>query len=894
MIVTKKSTEYFAKNESGGKAFNLYLLSNAGLPIPEWTALGKRYFHEFIEHHQIQALLNKEIEDLQLKKITADQCEQNIRHIFTSRKLTSNAEQAIQESLQLIGADAVVSVRSSAADEDSLSHSFAGQLSSFLYVQGFEDISKFVKECWASAYSARGLSYRSENNISLTGISVAVILQKMIDPDKSGVLFTADPVEKKSTQFVVSSVYGVGEGLVSGALDADSFWLSFEEGKLIKQEIVEKTEMMKKSLSGHTQLLPVPSENIQCASLNSKELQDLWSLGRRIHDLYHRAQDIEWAISQGKVWILQARPVTTIQNDLNGYPNLWDNSNIIESYGGLTSPLSFSFALRNYKAVYVQFCEVLGLNNEIIKDMDSYLGYMLGSLNGRVYYNLFNWYKLVGVLPGFKQNRQFMETMMGVSESLTPEIADRIKSHPSWDTPTGKVKKIITGFNFIRYHFTIQTVVDDFLKTFNKDYDYYRKQPLSRLRGDQLVRIYMEIERNMLGRWKAPIINDFLCMVHFGLLRKLTTTWLSDLDSTLQNNLLAGEGGLESAEPTRELLRLAWLAEKNEDLRLLVLNTKPEDGLESLNQSKHQDFYKEVLHYLDRFGFRCMSEMKLEEIDLNTDPSYLFLVLQNYLRAGNVQLHDDAREKELRKQAEVAAAAHLPWKRRWIYFWVLKHARKAVKNRENTRFSRTRIYGIARSIFRYVGEDLAGLGIIDHKRDVFWLTIEEIFGIYNGTLPSPNLKAFIEIRKNDYQKFSEETDPRIMTRGAVYWKNTFINEEDLVSTQHLEDGDLKGLPCCPGELEGIVKVIMNPGDDLTLNGEILVTARTDPGWVPLYPSISGLLVERGSLLSHSAIVAREMGIPAIVSIPGLTKKLKTGMRIRMDGKTGIIKILSEE
>ena len=225
--------------------------------------------------------------------------------------------------------------------------------------------------------------------------------------------------------------------------------------------------------------------------------------------------------------------------------------------------------------------------------------------------------------------------------------------------------------------------------------------------------------------------------------------------------------------------------------------------------------------------------------------------------------------------------------------WVLKHARKAVKNRENTRFARTRIYGIARAIFRHVGEDLAGHGIIEKPRDIFWLTIEEIFGVYNGTLPSPNLKAFIEIRKKDYEKFGEETDPRILTRGAVYWNNLFIDETQFVSHHPLEDGDLQGLPCCPGDIEGVVKVILNPGDDLTLNGEILVTARTDPGWVPLYPSISGLLVERGSLLSHSAIVAREMGIPAIVSIPGLTKKLKTGMRIKMDGKTGIIKILSE-
>ncbi|KHD87767.1 MAG: phosphoenolpyruvate synthase [Bdellovibrio sp. ArHS] len=892
MLVTPKSTLFFAKNEAGGKGFNLYLMSQAGLPIPEWVVFGKKYFQEFLDSPSVKTTLSLIMQRLFSKEITPLQAEAEVRDLFEKTGLSQNLADSLDKALKDLGANNVFSVRSSAADEDSLSHSFAGQLSSFLYVSGKEDILKYIRQCWISAFSERSLVYRLENGIDLQKISVSVVLQRMIDPDKSGVLFTCDPVEKKIDRYVVSSVYGVGEGLVSGTLDADSFWLEAHSGKLLKEEVVEKKEMMKKSSSGHCSTLPVPAPLVNTASLTHEELSKLYRLGHKIQEQYHRPQDIEWAIEGGKIYILQTRPVTTLQADLIGYPNLWDNSNIIESYGGLTSPLSFSFALRNYKAVYVQFCEVLGVPNEIIKDMDSYLGYMLGSLNGRVYYNLFNWYKLVGVLPGFKQNREFMETMMGVSEALSEEIADRIKPHPSWDTLSGRIRKAITGFNFIKYHFTIQSTVDDFLKTFHRDYDKYRSLPLKRMRGDQLIRIYMELERNMLGRWKAPIINDFLCMVHFGLLRKLTTTWLKDLDSTIQNDLLAGEGGLESAEPTKALLRLANKAAQNAELRKLIETVDPAEGLEALNQSPYQEFYKSVLDYLDKYGFRCMSEMKLEEIDLLTDPSYLFVCLKNYLKSGQTEIHDDSHEKSLRAQAESKVASHLTGFKKTFYFWVLKHARKAVKNRENTRFARTRIYGIARTIFQTIGEDLATMGALEQPRDIFWLTIEEVFGIYNGTLPSFNLKSFVELRKKDYEKFSEETDPRVMTRGAVYWDNTFIKEE-IPQVAESGDYDLKGLPCCPGVLEGVVKVILNPSDNLELNGEILVTARTDPGWVPLYPAISGLLVERGSLLSHSAIVAREMGIPAIVSIPGLTKRIKSGMRVRIDAKAGTIKILEE-
>lgn len=894
MLVTPKSTLFFAKNEAGGKGFNLYLMSQAGLPVPEWVVFGKRYFHEFLQSADVKSRLEGILDRLLRQELTPAQAEKEVLNLFESTPLPAIVEASLDEALKSLGSDKVFSVRSSAADEDSLSHSFAGQLSSYLYVSGKADILKYIRQCWASAFSERGLVYRLENKIDLKKISVSVVLQRMIDPDKSGVLFTCDPVAKKTDSYVVSSVYGVGEGLVSGALDADSFWLDAKNGKLLREELVEKKEMMKKSASGHCEMKPVSAEKVNTATLSSEELNGLYRLGQRIQEQYHRPQDIEWAVESGKIYILQTRPVTSLDQDLIGYPNLWDNSNIIESYGGLTSPLSFSFALRNYKAVYVQFCEVLGVPNDIIKDMDSYLSYMLGSLDGRVYYNLFNWYKLVGVLPGFKQNREFMETMMGVSEALSDEIANRIKPHPSWDTPVGRLRKAITGFNFIKYHFTIQSVVDDFLTTFHKDYDRFRAMPLKRMRGDQLIRVYMDVERNMLGRWKAPIINDFLCMVHFGLLRKLTTTWLKELDSTIQNDLLAGEGGLESAEPTKALLRLAAKANQNEGLRKLIEETDPKEGLEALNQSQYTEFYKLVLDYLDRFGFRCMSEMKLEEIDLLTDPSYLFVCLKNYLKSGQVEAHDDTHEKNLRQQAEAKVAGHLTGFKQKIYFWVLKHARKAVKNRENTRFARTRIYGIARTIFQTIGEDLASLGALENPRDIFWLTIEEVFGIYNGTLPSFDLKAFVELRKKDYARFTEETDPRVMTRGAVYWNNKFIKEEDLSQvSSETGDWDLKGLPCCPGVLEGVVKVIINPSDNLDLNGEILVTARTDPGWVPLYPAISGLLVERGSLLSHSAIVAREMGIPAIVSIPGLTKKLKTGMRVRIDAKAGTIKILSE-
>lgn len=892
MLVTAKSTRFFSASEAGGKGHKLYEMTQAGLPVPEWVVFGKRFFKEFLSSQNLQTELNQILQSFVDNKIDASLCEKKVLALFDSKPATDFLRNHLKQALQILPAGEY-SVRSSASDEDGSHHSFAGQLSSYLYVKDFDEILKSIKLCWASGFSERGLVYRKTNSLDLQKISVSVVLQRMIDPEKSGVLFTCDPITNKVDRFTVSSVFGVGEGLVSGLLSSDSYWLDSTTGKLIASEIVEKTNRLGRSNStqGHCESVQLSSEQTVSSSLTSQELQSLFEVGQKIAKYFNRPQDIEWAIIQGKLWILQTRPVTNMPVDVVGYPNLWDNSNIVESYGGLTSPLSFSFALRNYRAVYVQFCEILGVPTQIIKEMDSYLSYMLGSIKGRVYYNLFNWYKLVGVLPGFKMNREFMETMMGVTEGLSEEINERIQPHPSWNTFQGRIRKMVSGFNFIKYHFTIQSIVDDFLKTFKKDYEKYRSLPLTRMRGDQLIQVYGEIEVNMLGRWKAPIINDFLCMVHFGLLRKLTLKWLTQLDSTIQNELISEEGGLESAEPMQALQELAKLAHETPEIKKLILQNESQDLMEVFNQSSYQDYYQKLLCYIDRFGFRCMSEMKLEEIDLSSDPSYLFVCLKNYLKSDQLNTHQS---EGLRSQAEQKVKSHLNLIQRIIYFWVLKNARLAVKNRENTRFARTRIYGVARTIFQSIGEDLQKEGALKNARDLFYLTIEEVMNIYNGALPAPELNQLAELRKAQYAQFEKEEspDPRILTRGAVYVKNELI-QPVVIENFDGQDFDLKGLPCCPGILEGVIKIISSPQDNLDLNGEILVAERTDPGWVALYPSISGLLVERGSLLSHSAIVAREMGIPTIVSIPRLTKVLKTGMRVRIDGKAGTIKILEE-
>lgn len=895
MLITKTSTNTYAQREAGGKGYNLYLLTKENFPVPDWIIIGTDTFEKFKSFNNLNDKINKLLKPLRessTSKNDAVSISKSINKIIIDAPFDPNVLEEIKKAYKTLQSK-TIAVRSSALEEDSRAYSFAGQFDSYLFIKNQIDILLAIKKCWASTYSERNISYRIQNKLDLVSekIKIAIVLQQMIDADKSGVLFTCDPIKKDSSKIVINSVYGIGEGLVSGKLDSDAFILDKNTLQIVDEQVVSKTTKITshKKISGTT---GVPVNNVKqfISTLTHEELRTLTRMALLIEKFYHFPQDIEWAIKDGKCYLLQSRPVSTEINNEDGVLNIWDNSNIIESYGGLTLPLTFTFARYVYHQVYVQFCEILMVPPKKIREMDHFLKNMLGLFNGRIYYNLLNWYKLTSILPGYKYNRSFMETMMGTNKSLEAEIANRIRPPVSQN----KFIKLFTGLKFLYYHFVIQKKIDEFLRYFNSIYDRYRKLDYSKMTADEILIVYHELENSLLHEWKAPIINDYLCMVHFGILNKLTKRWLSNLGDSLQNDLLCGQGNLESAEPTRELMHIAIEVKNTKKLKQLIIDTPAEDAMETLSQSPFQDFKKRIDQYINLYGYRCMNEMKLEQKDLYQDPSFLFVCLQNYLQSSTLDLEEfDKREREIRIKAENKVNKHLKGLKKIIYFWSLKNARKAVRNRENTRFCRTRIYGVVRSWFYNIGRDYTIRSIINQPEDIFYLELNEFLGTLEGTLTIQNLKSLIDLRKKEYKSYEDiELPNRFQTRGPVYWMNNSSNQTSITDEDtKLTNGALKGTGCCPGVVEGKVKVVFSSKDNLQLNGEILVATRTDPGWIPLYPMIAGLLVERGSLLSHSAIVAREMGIPTIVGIPDLTQKLKSGMVVRMNGQNGQIEIL---
>ncbi len=588
-LINSETISTYAQRNAGGKGLNLYYMAKAGFEVPKFVVIPPHALRIFKEKND----LDNKITTLLTSQAKESQIEETIEKLFLDTELPIEVTDFLKKAYEELSCDCI-SVRSSALGEDSGAHSFAGQLSSYLYIIDQEQTLLSIKKCWASAYSARSLVYRKQNNLPLENIEVAVVLQKMIFSQKSGVLFTGNPITKNPHQLIINAVHGVGEGLVGGHLAGDNFVVDKKSGKVEEIEINEQKTIFTGGSDGKG-LVTETYDKKEGPALTDQEIAQLVELADKVERYYQFPQDIEFAFEEGKLYLLQSRPITTEIHNGQGKLFIWDNSNIVESYGGITKPLTFGFARYVYHQVYVQFCEILMVPQGQIRKMDSFLKNMLGLFYGRVYYNLLNWYKLTNILPGYKFNRKFMETMMGTDESLGDEIADRIRPPEYQQTLGAKVKKFFSGLKFFYYHLNIQNIVDKFLSDFYFYYNQYRKLPLDQMTADEIYDQYRALEKDLLWRWHAPIINDFLCMVHFGIFKALTGKWLSHLGDNFHNDLLAGNGNLESAEPTKRLIQITGMICHQEGCKELILNTHKEEALEALSQSPYRDVYAAIL-----------------------------------------------------------------------------------------------------------------------------------------------------------------------------------------------------------------------------------------------------------------------------------------------------------
>lgn len=760
---------------------------------------------------------------------------------------------AIEAAARALGGD-LFAVRSSAREEDGASHSHAGQFLSVLDVPA-DRVAAEARNVWRSGLQDNVRDYRASRGLDAAGGAPAIVVQRMARARAAGVMFSADPVSGRRDRIVVSATAGLGDRLVGGEVDGDDYTLDRAGARV----------------SGGVD-----------GVLSPADLAQLHKLALAVEAHFGAPQDMEWAFEGEDLFLLQARPITTRLLDpaiADPAVAIFDNSNIIESYPGLVSPLTYSFAQYVYARVYRTFVRVVGVAEADIRRNAATFENMLARVDGRIYYNLPNWYRALALLPGFAINRAHMESMMGVDEPLPRDMADALSPAPARGLARiaeyGRVGRMVFRLAFEGARLKRTT------KRFYRRLDAALARPAAELDAmplSALAREYRRIEADLLQQWDAPLINDMLCMMMFGASRKLVEKRLGADALPLHNDIMIGQGDIISAEPAQRIRRMGAMA-RGDAAALDALKRGDRAAL-----AAHPQLGGEIESYLAKFGDRCTEELKLESITLDEDPRALFASI-----AAAAEHPHEARAETGDAMARLSDA----FGRRRLAFgttkFVVSVARNLVRNRENLRFERTRIFGRARRLFMAMGRQFAALGHLDAPRDIFHLTLPEALGAIEGFAASQDLRGLVALRKAEAEAAARRPDPapRLVVSGAAV---AGLAHAQAAAPKAMEEGAARqATGCSAGVVTARARVIRDPRVESLERGEILVARHTDPGWIAVFSNASAIVVERGSLLSHSAIVARELGIPCVVGLKDATRWIADGEMIEVDGAAGHVR-----
>lgn len=882
----------------GGKAVGLARLGTTGSRVPPWFVVSTLAFERHLADAKAWPLLRARFAKLRGLDIDAPEpratisaAASELRGEIEGAQVPAVVVAEIRSKLLELGAGPFA-VRSSMCGEDSAKHSFAGQLESFLFQESLVDVVESVRKCWASAFSERVLLYRLRSDQPLELPRMGVVVQIMLDGDTSGVVFTAHPLSGRRDRSLITAAWGQGEGVVDGTCNTDEYVYNHEDSSEESHVIADKDRAVValESKKPGTQVVDVDESRRRIRCLSPGDVAALGAQTRDIARAIGSPQDIEWTRVDGQFYMLQSRPITSLPSPENtsGAMVVFDNSNIQESYCGVTTPFTFSYASRSYETVYAQVGEILGVPKDEIERLRPVLKNLLALVRGRIYYNINNWYRKLLVFPSFGRNKEDMERMMGLEEPVDfvkdekPTLRQRLSRLP------GMVRVVVSLMRRFR---RLDRDVELFHERFESVYKEVDRAALAHMDVSEILTLFGKIWKRAIEKWHTPIVGDTFVMMSMGRLRRFVERSGVEDPGALINSLLAGEDEIESSVPTRLLMGIARDIRVSEGLARLLTEGGPLEALAAV-KAESPEIARRIDEYIERYGDRVMGELKFETVTLREDPSFLVRILRNYLSRPDLDPDRIAlKEKEQRAEAERRLRSSVGPLARMRIGKILKNARKAVKHRESMRLARTRGFGLVRDIVLAIGDRFVEAGKLEARRDVFFLTIDEIEAYHDGRSVCADLEGLVAVRKKEFEQYEKLGLPhRFETVGPVYHGNRY--EGPASKSVDPFAMVLKGTGCYPGIVERPVRVILDPADELSVNDRILATVRTDPGWAPLFPTTSGILVERGGTLSHSAVVARELGIPTIVGIPGLLEIIADGETVRMNGDTGIVERLS--
>jgi pyruvate,water dikinase len=860
----------------GGKGANLGELTKAGLPVPPGFCVTSAAYQDFFRQNGLdqrvaQALVGLDAADLEAVKHASAQIQAAIYAASISPQIVEEVSLCCQQLFDRTSGETALAVRSSATAEDQANASFAGQLETYLNVRGVPSLLEHIRRCWASLWAERVLAYIANQGLDHRSVSMAVVVQSMIPSEVAGVLFTASPVSGERDQLVINASWGLGEAIVSGLVSPDTIVAHKSDGRVIDYQTGRKDLMVCYAAEGGTEELAVPDEMRSAPALTSEQVAELCHLGKQIETYYGKPQDIEWGYYDGGWYLLQSRPITTLARQPEcQYPKgEFNRSMFIEIFPDPLSPSFLSVIIPLFHGMLDFTFRSLGF--EPPKDMQGTAGFY-----NQLYFN-----------------RDYIAaTLQPLSPAVREPIVEQMVN------PFGDHKEAANyelSWPYLRMMFRILQFMVRFPKQLPGLLSSYRAEIKQADEYPCEIAPYTEICEQI--KWlcfehaRKLLNHDFLMIAVIGrsyrVLGALLKGYYHDDTEEVVTKLISGVTGNITMETNKRLWDLAQIAKSTPAVGAVIRECDPLQTRVILQQSEEgMKFLQAMDQFLDEFGHREV-HMDILYPTWGEDPEPVYSFIRSYLDSDDSQSPHRQQARLIKEREDLTRMVVNDLEKRLIgrlilapiFHWFLRQTQLHTRERDTMHFEMTRLIPPLRRLALELGERWADWGYIDQREDVLFLEIDEI--VEMARFPSMAQEK-IRSRKKTFWQNKAQTPPIVIRNGEEIFG---------LRTEALEIGaaGLRGVAGSPGRVTGVTRLIQGPDDFYKLKkGEILVAPITNPVWTPLFAVASAVVTEVGGILSHGAIVAREYGIPAVMSVAGATRLLKDGQRITVDGNKGLV------
>ncbi len=786
-----------------------------------------------------------------------------IRSTLEAIAIPEDVEAAITDALADLGDRAACAVRSSATAEDLPTASFAGQQDTYLNVVGPTAIVQHVSRCWASLFTERAVAYRVRNRIDHGKVQMAVVVQQMVDAEAAGVVFTADPVSGNRKVVSVEAIFGLGEALVSGAVNPDAY--DVRDGEVVARTIASKRRSVRPVPAGGTQETAIDPRRRGEPALTDAQVLRLAALARRIEAHFGRPQDIEWCLLDDDFQFVQSRPITT----LFPVPETGDGANHVYISVGHQQMMTDAM-----KPLGISFWQLTTPRP-------------MAEAGGRLFVDVAPILASADTRAGLLEMIGKSDPLIGTALQTVIDRDDVVPPLPDED-PDGPPVAARPPVEPAAPIETDPAVVTELIAQNEASVAALRRD-IEAVSGPALLDFILddlqELKRLMFDRRSHAV---FMSAME-------ATWWLNDQlqewlgEKNVADTLTQSVPHNITSEMGLALMEVADVIRPHPDVVAFLRHVEDEGFLDEMDALDGGPAAREAIRsFLDTYGMRCVGEIDITRPRWSERPSTLVPVILGNIRtfepgAGERRFEQGRQEAWAKEQEVLERLRALPDGDRKAEEAKRKidRVRTFIGYREYPKYGMISRYFVYKQALLEEAGRLVQAGVLRDAEDIYFLRFDELHDVVRTHEVDDEL---IRTRKDESRSYEALTPPRVLTSDGEVVAGTYRRDD-------VPDGALVGLPVSGGLVEGRARVLHDMSEADLEAGDILVTAYTDPSWTPLFVAIAGLVTEVGGLMTHGAVIAREYGLPAVVGVEHATRLIRDGQRIRVHGTEGYVELL---